>query len=384
MNLSPNMIRILRKALMQPGYAIKVGAKRIEANIYYRFGNGLSGMPESLTLFLTHRCNLRCRMCGQWGEAGVTRKRSAESMAEELSMDLLKSTVDDLAAFSPSLTLFGGEPLLYKGCLELIRYIKSKRMHCLMITNGSLMHEHAAEIVASGLDELNVSLDGQAEAHDRIRGMPGLFDKIMSGLDAIKSIKASGKKNRPLVNIQCTINAENYHSLENMTEVALRAGADSLTFHNLIFTNKRILSEQRKFDELLGTSSEDWNGFDFDPGIDPEALHKKMARIVSGKHSFSVDFYPNFSAGELKNYYRDPLFRPSGYTARCLSPWIAAYVFPNGELRPCLNCAYSYGNIKEAPVSKIWNSDKAVKYRQALKENRIFPACVRCTELYRY
>ena len=70
--------------------------------------------------------------------------------------------------------------------------------------------------------------------------------------------------------------------------------------------------------------------------------------------------------------------------SKCLSPWIVAYVFPDGDVRPCLNSTYSFGNIKNTKFSEIWNSVKAVEYRRALKKIGMMPVCRRCTELYRY
>lgn len=382
--LPPNFRRLIYKAMKQPGYALKVAARRLAAHGYYRFGNGRSGNPESITLFLTHKCNLHCKMCGQWGEGGVTKKQSTQFICEELPVDTLRSMIDEISDFSPSITLFGGEPLLYKDCIEIIKYIKSKKMHCLVITNGSLIEPLAKQLVESRLDELNVSIDGPRDTHDRIRGLPGLFDGILAGLELVKLIKTARGLSKPLVNIQCTITKDNYLTLDQMADVARRAGADSMTFHNLIFTNKDILARQKKFDGLLACSSADWDGFDFDPGIDPAALSAKVGRIISENPDLKIDLYPNFSGRQLERYYNDPSFIPSEYPARCLSPWIAAYVFPDGEVRPCLNCSYSYGNIKKAPFKKIWNSQNAVKYRLILKENKIFPVCSRCTELYRY
>ena len=324
----PNIKRILNKTLRQPAYALRTGIKRLGAYAAYRFGNGRSEPPEAVTIFLTRKCNLHCKMCGQWGEGGVTGRRSEEIIQEELPLDILKKRLDEMASFSPGVTLFGGEPLLYKGCLELIRHIKANRMHCLIITNGFLVHDLARELVDSGLDELNVSLDGRREVHDRIRGMNGLFDKIMSGLEAVRDIKISSGGKRPLVNIQCTISKYNYRDLEDMIEIARGLRADSLTFHNLIFTNKEILEKQKRFDDILGSSSEDWRGFDFDPGVDPDVVRDEMDRMLGGRYPFGVDFYPNLSRSALRSYYRDPAFVPREYRARCLSPWIAAYIFP--------------------------------------------------------
>ncbi|MFH0827643.1 MAG: SPASM domain-containing protein, partial [Candidatus Omnitrophota bacterium] len=84
------------------------------------------------------------------------------------------------------------------------------------------------------------------------------------------------------------------------------------------------------------------------------------------------------------DYYLNSAYLPSAQNSRCLSPWLTAYVFPDGEVRPCLNFSYSFGNIKEEEFISTWNNARAARFRNTLKTNKIFPACVRCTELYRY
>ncbi len=363
---------------------MKVLARRMGTYLAYYLLSGRSSYPESVTLFLTHRCNLHCVMCGQWGESGITKKMPLAFIGQELKVEELKHFIDDIAFFSPNITLFGGEPLLYPSCVELIKYIKKKRMHCLMITNGALLENMAEEVVESGLDELNVSLDAGKALHEQIRGMTGLFDAIMRGIKRVNYFKTKKNKNAPFINLQCTITQHNYRHLEQLIGVATEAGADSLTFHNLIFTNKELLSKQREVDKLLDCTSSDWEGFVFPSGIEPELLYEKIRNILSGDYRFNVDFYPNFSYQALLEYYRDPSRLPSDYPGRCLSPWMVAYVFPDGEVRPCLNCSYSFGSIKNEKFRQIWNSQKAVNYRRLLKQKQFFPVCVRCSELYRY
>jgi MoaA/NifB/PqqE/SkfB family radical SAM enzyme len=379
-----NLKRLFAKALKQPLYAARVFVKREGVYFRYRFGKGKSSLPEAITIFLTHKCNLRCKMCGQWGEGGVTSHQPADYIKEELSLDTLRSFVDEISVFSPAITLFGGEPLLHPGCVELIRHIKAKKMHCLMITNGSLLKAHAAQLVEYGLDELNVSLDGGEALHDEIRGMPGLFRRIMEGLAEVRRIKKESGKRKPLVNIQCTITKYNLGKLEQLTDVAREAGADSLTFHNLIFLDQKALEKQAECDRLLGCSSAEWQGFVSDPGIDAEELIRKRRGIVSQKYPFSVDFYPNLTDTQLRDYYTDSCYSPAGNGCHCLSPWLVAYVFPDGNLRPCLNLSKSFGNIKAQTFAALWNGQAAVGFRNMLKAQRFFPACVRCTELYRY
>jgi radical SAM protein with 4Fe4S-binding SPASM domain len=227
-------------------------------------------------------------------------------------------------------------------------------------------------------------LDGGAKIHDSIRASPGLFDKILEGLKQIHNFKAKKNTRRPFINLQCTITQYNYRYLEQLVEVATQTNAASLTFHNLIFINREILAKQKIYDEILNSSSADWEGFVFDPGIEPDSLYKKVKQILSLKHSFTVDFYPNLSYKDIQEYYRNPAYVPSVYPYRCLSPWMVAYIFPDGGVRPCLNFSYSYGNIKQHKFSALWNNEQAVRFRSLLRNKHAFAVCARCTELYRY
>ena len=378
-----NLKRFLGKTLRQPFYALSVGWKRAQSGLAYNFGRGRSSYPEAITFFLTRLCNLRCKMCGQWGDNGAARSQEPELLKARLSLEEIRGIVNEVSAFKPNITLFGGEPLLHPDILEIIRCIKGKGLHCLMITNGTLLPELAAGLVEAGLDELNVSVDGPGELHDEIRGLAGAFDKIVRGTGLINAAKERRHQDKPLVNIQCTINRHNYEKLEGIIDVARELKADSLTFHNLIFLNQEAIARQKRIDGLLNCSSQDWEGFVFEPGIDPKRLYQKLKAVLSRKYPFSVDYFPNFSEETFLSYYRDD-YIPQGYGSRCLSPWACAYIFPEGDLKPCLNSSYSFGNIKNKSFKEIWNSQKAVEFRRLLKENKIFPACVRCTELYRY
>lgn len=379
-----NLNRLFQKSIRQPGYAFGVIAKRLRAYEAFLSGRGQSSAPEALTLFLTHACNLHCRMCGQWGDAGVHKNAGTSEAKDWLSADDAFRVIDEVALSRPSITLFGGEPFLHPQFLDIAGYVKKRGLHGVMITNGTLLTRFAKELVAMGWDELNISIDGGKELQDAIRGVPGVFDAIMEGIDAVNAAKKEAKRRWPLINIQCTISRYNAGLLKELVEVARRARAASLTFHNLIFLGRDILGQQKMVDQLLGCSSAAWEGFVFEAGIDPEALDAEVREILKGTYPFAVDLYPNFSTKGLREYYQDPNYMPSDYARRCLSPWLCAYIFPDGSVRPCLNCTFSFGNVKEASFDKIWNSAEAVRYRTAIKKEGLFPVCRRCTELYRY
>ncbi|MFY9401826.1 MAG: radical SAM protein [Candidatus Omnitrophota bacterium] len=377
--------RFSYKFLKQPGYALNVLRRRGLGYLSYYFGRGRSFLPESLTIFLTQRCNLHCHMCGQWGRHGVSLKAENASLQEELSFEELSAIIKEVSSFKPNITLFGGEPLLYKdGCIRLIDYIKKNKLHCLMITNGSLLKENAESLVLSGLDELNISLDGPAGLHDKIRGQEGLFKKIVSGVERINYFKMKYSRRAPLVGLQSTLNSDNYRYLDKLLPVARELKVDSLTFHNLIFINEEMLKEQKRQDLLLKTDSKGWEGFLFNPGIDIAILQEKLNDVFASAKGLNIDLYPNLSPLSLKEYYDNPQRVPTGFLARCISPWIVAYILCDGQVKPCLNFSYSFGNIKEASFVDIWNSEPAINFRKQLKANKIFSVCPKCTELYRY
>jgi MoaA/NifB/PqqE/SkfB family radical SAM enzyme len=379
-----NFRRFFRKAVEQPEYALGVAFKRLRTYAAYRREDGRAPSPEALTIFLTHRCNLRCKMCGQWGDHGVT--RATGGAEAELSLPELQRLIGQVADVHPAITLFGGEPFFHRDIIPLIQTITARELHCLVITNGSLLEAHAAELVSLGLDELNLSLDGERSTHDEIRGMPGLFERIVDGIDAVNREKDRQGARRPLINLQCTISRDNAHRLDEMLSVAVHLRANSLTFHHLIFLDQATYDAQEAAlnAALPGTGSTGWKGFVFDSGIDPRQLADKIREIKRRRSPVFVNFFPNFSEEELTAYYTNPRYLPESYRPRCVSPWMTAYVFPTGDVRPCLNLDYSFGKIQDMPFNDIWNGEKAVAFRRALKERKIFPACIRCTELFRY
>ena len=65
----------------------------------------------------------------------------------------------------------------------------------------------------------------------------------------------------------------------------------------------------------------------------------------------------------------------------CTYPWIHQYVGPDGEVKPC--CIYKpngsgVGNIKEAPLSEIWNNDKSKQMRLDMLAGVEIPGCSAC------
>jgi MoaA/NifB/PqqE/SkfB family radical SAM enzyme len=382
-----NIKRAIGKTLSQPAYAWQAFRRRFLSYLTYKFLHGYSAPPETISLFLTYHCNLRCKMCGQWGMVGSSRDYPLERLRAHLSLEEIEGLLNDVRSFKPNITLFGGEPLLYREWPEVVRMAKERGMRCNIITNGVLLNENAEKMVELGVDEIIFSLDGPHDVHDEMRGTPGTYEKAMKGFKKILDLKREKGLKKPFVNISTAIFETNYERLDEMVSSAEGMGASSITFHHLIFIGRETYERHdRIFQDYFSCSSYDWKGFirEFPPNIIPERLIEVLKRIKSKETDLDLSVYPNLTDDEIVKYYTTFDFLPDSYRRRCLSPWMVAYVFPDGSVRPCQSLNFIIGNIKEAGFKEIWNGKEALKFRNVLKKEGYFPVCPRCTEFYRF
>jgi cyclic pyranopterin phosphate synthase len=90
------------------------------------------------------------------------------------------------------LRLTGGEPLVRRGIMTLVnslsRHLKSGALDELTLTtNGSQLPKYAAELKASGVERINVSLDTLDPDKFRAITRWGELDKVMAGIDAAQA-----------------------------------------------------------------------------------------------------------------------------------------------------------------------------------------------------
>ncbi|WP_458453175.1 GTP 3',8-cyclase MoaA [Methanobrevibacter sp.] len=106
----------------------------------------------SLRITLTNRCNVNCLYCHHDGMV----KSSDEMTADELH------TICKIAKKIGvrKIRLSGGEPLLKKDIVEIVKRIASLDFKDIsMTTNGILLEKYAQDLKDAGLDRVNVSLD---------------------------------------------------------------------------------------------------------------------------------------------------------------------------------------------------------------------------------
>lgn len=379
-----NSLSKLLLALRYPGAARERILSRLRTRLrvapLVRKGIDRAPTPTTVSLNLTHLCNLRCEMCGQWRRQDVYRR-------EFLPLEKLQGLVDELSAARPKFYLWGGEPLLYPELAGLLRYLREKRQYTIINTNGVLLKKFAAELVGLEVDGLDLSLDGPPEVHDRIRGVPGTYRKVMEGLRLLKGERRKRGKRKPMVKAITTISALNIDRLEETLELFDSSGLfDAVIFNLGWFTTEKIgQATDRIFREHLGCPASSWKDFvgalgEVDPGKVKSFMESVAARRRSGPPVF---FIPGLPPGRVEEYYS----RPASFLGRktCFSPWLNIEIRPDGDLTFCPDFPdYIIGNINRESFQEIWNGERARKFRRLLLERGLFPLCSRCCGLFAY
>jgi MoaA/NifB/PqqE/SkfB family radical SAM enzyme len=83
-----------------------------------------------------------------------------------------------------SLSITGGEPLLYPHLEEVVNYAHEKGFIVQINTNGSILAENVSRIAKADL--VTISLDYPSGEHDKARDHPALFQKALRGATACK------------------------------------------------------------------------------------------------------------------------------------------------------------------------------------------------------
>lgn len=132
---------------------------------------------DYMRISLTDRCNLRCQYC--MPAEGIPLINRKEILSYEEIIRIVKSAAQ---IGVKKIRLTGGEPLLRKGIVHLIKEIKSIRgiEEVAVTTNGLLLDAMLEDLIEAGLDRVNLSLDTlDDQTFTEISRFPGL-DKIQT------------------------------------------------------------------------------------------------------------------------------------------------------------------------------------------------------------
>jgi len=329
---------------------------------------------------LTGSCNLRCVMCGQYGEKGVMHGRMSEEAKKIMPLKSWKKVVDDITSTRPIIYLWGGEPFLYPDLFPLARYITEKGLYLSINTNGTLMEKHAEQIVRDKWSTIFVSLDAFRETNDAQRGI-GSYDKAIAGIKAVAREKKKQGSSLPVIGIVTVVTNRNYLDLANLSDAIDELGVDLHIINMGTYTNDAIVAAQRAvMRDKLDTDIDCLEGYNtgYNLGIDAQKFHAILEDIKSKKRRHTTIAAPRLNPEKVEVYYND-LETP--VRDRCIVPWCQANINYNGDVHFCADYPdYILGNVAENSFKDIYNGERANKFRKEIGafDRGMFPGCLRC------
>ena len=309
--------------------------------------------PELRTIYLyaTGGCNLKCSHC--W----INSEYSSAGNGDGLHIDpaLVEKTVTQGKPLGlRTIKVTGGEPLLHPSIRRILSFLSDEGMKLIVETNGTLIDEDMARFLSScgNLDFISVSLDGaDAVTHEKLRGVPGAFDKAVSG---IRNLVSEGITPQMI----CTLHRENSSQLRRVVDLAENLGCGSIKFNHI-----QHVGRGSEFDtDLLLTVPEilDLNNF-----VEREIIQSSRIRVL-----LDVPFV-----------FRTPARLLRGSQGRCNILNIIG-LLSNGDLALCgIGASVQelvYGNAGTDDIGEVWvNSPGLVRLRETIPD-KLEGICSEC------
>jgi MoaA/NifB/PqqE/SkfB family radical SAM enzyme len=296
--------------------------------------------PSFINIGLTHRCNLRCKICETW--------KFGLKPENELKLFELKKLIKEIGEWGGiNVSFAGGEPLIRKQeLLECIKLAKKWNLVTHVTTNGQFIDRKTAEeLVSSGLDFLQISLDGvKEETNDYIRGS-GTYKKAMKAIEEVK--KAKEKFNSDLkLSITTVVTEKNLDELLEIVKMVKELDLNEVSFNPYNLDTSYTKEKSYEDDEF-------WIKKNSIPKL--RRICKKLIEIKKEEGRIGTPF---FMLRMMPDYFEKKLRFRDGI---CLAGFSYMYIKPNGDVDVCGKGPSL--NVRKMPIKKIWYSLNFTKTR---------------------
>ncbi len=309
------------------------------------------GRPYKLNFSVTYWCQSKCITCNIW----EIRPK------DELTIEEIRKFAEKNNYFK-WIELTGGEPFLRSDIVEIAKTFKEncRGLYLLTMPTNSLCNIATVEarlrqILALGIPRMvvTVSLDGYRELHDKIRGVPGNYDKAMEVFALIRKLKEEHK---------------NVDAVFGYTMSKFNQGQFEQTFNSV----KQRFTDITYNDfhlNLAQTSENYYKNEAMDIRPDGDAAAKEIEAFLSRRRS-SMDPMLVIENAFLKRLVEFARTKKSPMKSRSLEA--SLFLDGWGNVYPSIMWNKKIGNIREADydLNGIWQSDEAQEVRKMIKEGR--------------
>jgi pyrroloquinoline quinone biosynthesis protein E len=280
--------------------------------------------PLALLAELTHRCPLRCPYCSN--------PLALERAGAELDTATWVRVLSEAAALGVLQVHFsGGEPLVRRDLVDLVRHAATLGLYGNLITSGvGLDTARMAALAGAGLEHVQLSLqDSDADHGDRVAGLTEAQSKKHRAAELVRNAGL------PLT-VNAVVHRQNLLRLKDIIDLALTLGADRLEiahvqYYGWALVNRAALLPSREQLEHATT-----------------LVETARARL---KGVLAIDYV-------VPDYYaRRPKACMGGWGRRFLN------VTPAGKVLPCHAAetlpGLRFPNVGAASLAEIWRNDPA-------------------------
>lgn len=295
--------------------------------------------PIQVHIRVTDNCNLHCSYCfANYPERGYN-----DPTTEQLKT-LLKELKD---AGTRRITITGGEPLIRKDILEIVKYANELGLMVSLTTNGLLIKKNKE--ILPYLDQLTISIDDNKEAHEKYRGK-GVWDKLIENI-------AFAKENNAKVQLQCTITDLTDYKLESLFNIAEKY--DCIVNIEIVAP---VYTEERNYNIREEEISEE----NLKKLLEYQIKNYNHRLVISKKVMKYLLKWPDH---KKYRYFKDDL--PKNFRIiKCKAGYYSGIIDTDGYLFPCCRVGKEYNppNVYKIGFKKAW-------------EMLPKPQCITCKQL---
>jgi radical SAM protein with 4Fe4S-binding SPASM domain len=279
----------------------------------------------------------------------------------ELSTDECFRVIDDIAAFAPECVtiLTGGEPLLRRDILEIVRRAAGRGLWVVVGTNGVSITENVAKRLAeAGARGLSLSLDAlEPDRHDSFRKVRGAWRNTVEGAEILN------RTGLPFI-VQTTAGAHNRGELDAIADfVHDRLAAKVWNLYFLVPTGRgQFVSDMTppQYDEVLASLYRIQRKYDRRMLVNAKCAPHYIKTVLE-KARLGAKDEERASAGQAEPEGMPGLSAIrtySGGAGGCPAGTHYMGIRPNGDVTPCPYLPVFAGSLRSASLADLWASSE--------------------------
>lgn len=304
------------------------------------YKNGRFEIPLAITCILTEACDKKCKYCfyDAGGENAYTRT---------LNRELVHKLIDEAADLGiQTITFTGGEPMLYRDLLEVLRHCQEKNIETILTTRGGPNPKMAEKLASVGLSQATVGLDAATEeTAEKLSATPNIVANTSEFIRILVESKIR-------VKVLYIVSKINYSEILQMVALCLDLGVNTLVF--------------RECAESFGRNDENI--------LLTEKERNEIETCLSGLHTPTMDIH---FTKRIMN-----MDTPTVYPTTCRMGKHVMTVRYDGKVIMCDTIIHDdrliVGDLNTQTIYDVWHSEAMMKFINPERSEFSGTICAKC------